>query len=115
MSRTPRPSLLSLSFSPFDDKTERPSTRQEAMASDPDDGGEVPPAEATSPAEAVSDPSPSEEVTASENEPAKASGGSVVPAAGAESSHPEGLSLNYEVRNLTLVFFWSVMFGWPDH
>lgn len=86
------------------------------MASDPDDGGEVPPAEATSPAEAVSDPSPSEEVTAPENEPAKASGGSVVPAAGAESSHPEGLSLNYEVRNLTLVFFfWSVMFGWPDH
>ncbi|XP_066318258.1 protein NPG1-like [Miscanthus floridulus] len=66
------------------------------MASDPDDGGEVPPAEATSPAEVTSDPSPSEEVTAPENEPVKASGGSVVPAAGAESSHPEGVSLNYE-------------------
>jgi len=73
------------------------------MASDPDDGGEVPPAEATSPAEA--DPSAEAEVTAPENEPVKASGGSIVPAAGAESSHPEGLSLNYEVRNnLTLVF-----------
>jgi len=44
------------------------------------------------------------EVTAPEDEPVKASGGSVVPAAGAESSHPEGLSLNYEVRNLTLFF-----------
>ena len=76
------------------------------MASDPDDGGEVPPAEATSPAEAVSDPSAEAEaeVTAPEDEPVKASGGSVVPAAGAESSHPEGLSLNYEVRNLTLFF-----------
>lgn len=80
------------------------------MASDSEDGGDVAPVEAAPPAEAVSDPSPSaEEVAppppAPENEPAKAGGGAVVPAAGAESSNPEGLSLNYEVRNLTPFFF----------
>lgn len=83
------------------------------MASDPDDdGGEVAPVEDAAPAEVASDPSPSAEVAAPESEPAKAGAGSIVPAAAAESSHPEGLSLNYEVRINLTVF---VLFRWPDH
>ncbi|KAL6635334.1 hypothetical protein ACP70R_028005 [Stipagrostis hirtigluma subsp. patula] len=64
------------------------------MASEQEDGGDVGPAEAAAPVEADADPPTP--APAPEGEPVKAGNGSA-PAAGAESSsHPEGLSLNYE-------------------
>lgn len=72
------------------------------MATNPEDGREVAPEEATSPAEVDVDPTPHEKVVALplEGESLKATGG-CTPAVGSESSsHPEGLSLNYEVCNL---------------
>ncbi|PUZ44719.1 hypothetical protein GQ55_8G137700 [Panicum hallii var. hallii] len=68
------------------------------MATNPEDGGEVALEEATSPAEVDVDPTPHEKVVALplEGESLKATGG-CTPAVGSESSsHPEGLSLNYE-------------------
>ncbi|KAG2562275.1 hypothetical protein PVAP13_8KG207403 [Panicum virgatum] len=68
------------------------------MAADPEDGSEVAPEEATSPAEVDVDPTPQEKVVALplEGESLKASGSCTAAVGSESSSHPEGLSLNYE-------------------
>ena len=72
------------------------------MAADPEDGSEVAPEEATSPAEVDVDPTPQEKVVALplKGESLKASSGCTAAVGSESSSHPEGLSLNYEVCNL---------------
>jgi hypothetical protein len=66
------------------------------------DAGEVSPAEMASPA--VADADPSLPTHATEGELVKVNDGSSLQAGAASSSNPEGLSLNYEVRNVVMFF-----------
>lgn len=77
------------------------------MAPNPEEGVEVDQEDAQSSTEVEVDPSPQDKMVAltPKAEPLKP-GGSSSSAVGVDSSlHPEGLSLNYEVRNLVILFF----------